>query len=38
MKLHFGNGGASKKILNIISKHFKNKNKLLNKKFQKLDK
>ncbi len=36
MKLHFGNGGASKKILNIISKHFKNKNKLLNKQFQKL--
>ena len=34
MKLHFGNGGASKKILNIISKHSKNKHKLLNKQFQ----
>jgi len=34
MKLHFGNGGASKKILNIIRKHSKNKHKLLNKQFQ----
>ena len=34
MKLHFGNGGASKKILNIIKKYSKDKNKLLNKKFQ----
>ena len=33
-KLHFGNGGASKKILNIIKKYSKDKNKLLNKKFQ----
>ena len=28
------NGGASKKILNIIKKYSKNKNKLLNKQFQ----
>jgi len=34
MKLHFGNGGASKKILNIIKKYSKDKNKLLNKQFQ----
>ena len=34
MKLLFGNGGASKKILNIIKKYSKNKNKLLNKQFQ----
>ena len=34
MKLHFGNGGSSKKILNIIRKHSKNKHKLLNKQFQ----
>jgi len=34
MKLHFGNGGASKKILNTIKKYSKDKNKLLNKQFQ----
>ena len=34
MKLHFGNGGASKKILNIIKKYSKDKNKLLNQQFQ----
>lgn len=32
MKLHFGNGFTSKKILNIIIKNFKNEKKLLNKK------
>ncbi len=34
MKFHFGNGGASKKILNIIRKYLKNEDKLLNKQFQ----
>ena len=34
MKLHFGKGGSSKKILNIIRKYSKNKDKLLNKRFQ----
>jgi hypothetical protein len=34
MKLYFGKGGASKKILNIIRKYSKNKHKLLNKQFQ----
>ena len=34
MKLYFGNGGSSKKILNIIKKYSENKNKLLNKQFQ----
>lgn len=34
MKLYFGKGGASKKILDIITKNLKNKNKLLNKQFQ----
>ena len=33
MKLYFGNGFTSRKILNIISKNLKNKHKLLNKKF-----
>jgi len=35
MKLYFGKGGTSKKILNIIRKYSKNKHKLLNKKLQK---
>ena len=34
MNLHFGKGGASKKILNIIKKYSKDKDKLLNKQFQ----
>ena len=34
MKLHFGNGGTPKKILNIIRKHLKNKHKLLHKQFK----
>ncbi len=34
MKLYFGNGGSSKKILNIIRKYTKNKDKLLNKRLQ----
>ncbi len=34
MKLYFGKGGASKKILNVIKKHSKNKHKLLNKQFE----
>ncbi len=33
MKLHFGTGGSAKKILSIIKKNLKNKEKLLNKKF-----
>lgn len=33
MRLHFGNGGASKKILDIIKKYIKNKDKLLDKHF-----
>ena len=35
IKLYFGKGGTSKKILNIIRKYSKNKHKLLNKKLQK---
>ena len=34
MKLYFGKGGTSKKILDIIRKNLKNKHKLLNKQFQ----
>ena len=34
MKLYFGNGGTSKKILKVIRKYSKNKNKLLNKQFK----
>lgn len=33
MQFHFGKGGAGKKILNIIKKNFKKKDKLLNKQF-----
>jgi len=33
MKLYFGNGGAGKKILKIMSHNFKNKHKLISKKF-----
>ena len=35
MRLHFGNGGAGKKILKIMSKNLKNKDKLLCKNFPK---
>lgn len=34
MKLYFGNGDASKKIINFIIKNIKNKNKLIYKKFK----
>ncbi len=34
MKLYFGNGGTSKKILKVIRKYSKNKNKLLNKQLK----